>query len=283
MGKKKESYTPDELEEDTGFDRRTIAYYVQEDLLPRIGRRGPRTRYPKEYRDRLTLIRKIRDAEEKGDLPYQSLRDIRHFLDQVSPEQIAALADGKLRVEKSILAESGREARLVQRESSARERAGRRGAAMSLPDPDAPDIDTLKLESGDKKKLGVARESLRSPSAADMNEAAALRELRDQPMFSRRREPARAAAAKSVAPPRDEYASLGQRLSMVLTAIEEAGRSHPAETGSSAEVRSRIDVTPNITVSARGLSGENVELMDRLRLLLREYLRLGRRAGSGED
>ena len=46
--KKQPSYTARELEEETGFDRRTIAYYVQEGLLPRVGRRGPRTRYPED-------------------------------------------------------------------------------------------------------------------------------------------------------------------------------------------------------------------------------------------
>ena len=38
------SFTAEELERETGFDRRTIAYYVQEGLIPRVGRRGPRTR-----------------------------------------------------------------------------------------------------------------------------------------------------------------------------------------------------------------------------------------------
>ena len=50
-----DSYTAAELQRETGFDRRTIAYYVHEGLLPKVGRRGSRTRYPKLVRDRLAL------------------------------------------------------------------------------------------------------------------------------------------------------------------------------------------------------------------------------------
>ena len=38
-----EGYTAAELQRETGFDRRTIAYYVHEGLLPKVGRRGSRT------------------------------------------------------------------------------------------------------------------------------------------------------------------------------------------------------------------------------------------------
>ncbi len=73
------SYTAEELEQETGFDRRTIAYYVQEDLLPRVGRRGRRTRYPALVRDRLLFIQQVREAEELGEiepLTLQNLRDL---------------------------------------------------------------------------------------------------------------------------------------------------------------------------------------------------------------
>ena len=62
------SYTAKELERETGVDRRTIAYYVQEGLLPKVGRRGRRTRYPGLFRDRLLFIRRVREAEEAGEV-----------------------------------------------------------------------------------------------------------------------------------------------------------------------------------------------------------------------
>ena len=43
------TYTLDEVEQQTGFDKRTIAYYVQQGLLPKVGRRGPKTRYPQLF------------------------------------------------------------------------------------------------------------------------------------------------------------------------------------------------------------------------------------------
>ena len=39
------TYTLRQLVELSGFDKRTIAYYIQEKLLIGAGRRGPRTRY----------------------------------------------------------------------------------------------------------------------------------------------------------------------------------------------------------------------------------------------
>ena len=60
------TYTIDEIEEQTGFDRRTITYYVQQGLLPKVGRRGPRTRYSQLFFDRLQFIRMIRNRQDQG-------------------------------------------------------------------------------------------------------------------------------------------------------------------------------------------------------------------------
>ena len=76
------SYTSDELEQATGFDRRTIAYYVQEGLIPKVGRRGPRTRYPKLVRDRLLFIRRVREAEESGEVSPVSLSAMREIFER---------------------------------------------------------------------------------------------------------------------------------------------------------------------------------------------------------
>lgn len=96
--KKQSSYTATELEEETGFDRRTIAYYVQEGLLPRVGRRGPRTRYPGLVRDRLLFVRRVREAEEAGEVSAVSLSDIRTVFERVPPALIAKVADGLIAV-----------------------------------------------------------------------------------------------------------------------------------------------------------------------------------------
>ena len=93
-----ESYTAAELQRETGFDRRTIAYYVHEGLLPKVGRRGSRTRYPKLIRDRLLFIRQVREAERRGTVAPVSLRDLRKIFEHTPPELISGVADGRIPV-----------------------------------------------------------------------------------------------------------------------------------------------------------------------------------------
>lgn len=88
------SFTVEELERETGFDRRTIAYYVQEGLIPRVGRRGPRTRYPRLVMDRLLFIRRVREAEEAGEIGPVSLSQLRDLFESVSPGLIERVAEG---------------------------------------------------------------------------------------------------------------------------------------------------------------------------------------------
>ena len=97
------SYTARELEEETGFRRRTIAYYVQVGLLPRVGRRGPKTRYPKLVRDRLLFIRRVREAEGAGKVPATALRQIGAVFEGSSPELITGVADGRIAVTADLL------------------------------------------------------------------------------------------------------------------------------------------------------------------------------------
>ena len=82
------SYTMSELVERSGFDKRTIAYYVQEKLLPRVGRRGPKTRYSQEFLDRLMFIRRLRDLQDSGRLRPVTLSEIREVIQSLSAEEV---------------------------------------------------------------------------------------------------------------------------------------------------------------------------------------------------
>ena len=62
------SYSIDELEELTGFNQRTISYYIQQGLLPKVGRRGRSTRYPQLFVDRLKFIQRVRELQDSGRL-----------------------------------------------------------------------------------------------------------------------------------------------------------------------------------------------------------------------
>jgi DNA-binding transcriptional MerR regulator len=88
------TYTMEEVEKQSGFDRRTIAYYVQKRLLPKVGRRGPRTRYPQTFLDRLLFVKMIREKQDLGEVGNLSLTDIRDILENVRPETIADMVKG---------------------------------------------------------------------------------------------------------------------------------------------------------------------------------------------
>ena len=70
-----------ELESQSGFDKRTISYYIQEGLLPKVGRRGPKTQYPQVVLDRLMFIRRVRELQDSGELRPVTLSEIRAVLD----------------------------------------------------------------------------------------------------------------------------------------------------------------------------------------------------------
>jgi len=89
-----QSFSPEEIEQRSGFDRRTIAYYVQEGLLPRIGRRGPNTRYPKPFLDRLLFIKKLKELQDAGHMYPMSLSEMALLLERLPEQTIAAVASG---------------------------------------------------------------------------------------------------------------------------------------------------------------------------------------------
>ena len=62
------SYALAELVAATGFDRRTIVYYIQSGLLPKVGRRGPHTRYPEDCLTRLLFIQGVKTLQTEGKL-----------------------------------------------------------------------------------------------------------------------------------------------------------------------------------------------------------------------
>lgn len=96
MATEEKTYTLDQIEEDSGYSRRTISYYVSEGLLPRVGQRGPRTRYSQHFLDRLLFLKKLKELQDKGRFPPLSLEQIKErvFRD-LPPEVIARVASGK--------------------------------------------------------------------------------------------------------------------------------------------------------------------------------------------
>ncbi|MEO8223190.1 MAG: MerR family transcriptional regulator [Gammaproteobacteria bacterium] len=93
------SYSLSELVEATGFDRRTIVYYIQSGLLPKVGRRGPHTRYPDECLTRLLFIRGVRNLQSQGQLLTATLAEMRLALGARDAAAIRQLLDQGLPVD----------------------------------------------------------------------------------------------------------------------------------------------------------------------------------------
>lgn len=259
------SYTASELERETGFDRRTIAYYVQEALLPKVGRRGPRTRYPKLARDRLLFIKKVREEVEAGGLRPVSLRDMREIFNRVPLEVIADVADGReplrivaltgvggayLREEQPVGFERRRET--LKRRLAARQ--ARRSPAM--PAYDMPG--EVEGPYADPNPEGV------------MYCRAPLQESEEPPASSAFSVPERASAGSSSAAARetDEETELGD----ALAELQEVARYRRQASSRPIDTWFQITISPDITLSVRGAGDEEAGLMERVRQGLRQLI-----------
>jgi hypothetical protein len=258
------SYTSDELEQTTGFDRRTIAYYVQEGLLPKVGRRGPRTRYPKLVRDRLLFIRRVREAEESGEVSPVSLSAMREIFARIPAELIARVADGQTPVTEGIVSMASVEARPPARR---REAIRARLAAMevhgvapgsvgapALPGDETPPPASMPSEA---EEMSVDFSSMRTPTTSEPEKIYQGERL-EMPSPSR---------AMRVDPGLAE-AELGES----LAALQEAARRRRKRASSSMDTWSRIEITPEIALSVRGASDEDAGLLEKVGDQLRQLI-----------
>ena len=226
------SFTTEELEQATGFDRRTIAYYVQMGLIPRVGRRGPRTRYPKLVMDRLLCIRRVREAEEAGEIEPVSLGAMRSTFDRVAAELIARVADGQTPVATAFAVE----------DAPAQRAPGARPAAM---------------------QAAWSATEVREPSAPSaFDDRTAPEQLAVRAMI---KEPAIASAdlsagedwAEAADPAQETETELGDALSELQT----RARSRQPKAGS-LDRWSRVEISPDVAISVRGITDEDVPLLE---------------------
>lgn len=235
------SYTAEELERATGFDRRTIAYYVQEGLIPRVGRRGPRTRYPELVRDRLLFIRRVREAEESGDVPPVSLSDMREIFERIPAALIASVADGQTPVSEDIVSKPPVAVRPPARRRAAIEA---RWAAME---------DQLAAERS------VDTPGPSEPTSVYEQEYLEITEH-----------------AMSMRP---DDATVEAELGESLAALQEAARRRQKRAPGSMDTWSRIEISPDIALSVRGVGDEDAGLLEKVGEKLRQLIsrRPGRR------
>ena len=247
------TYTARELERDTGFGRRTIAYYVQEGLLPRVGRRGPRTRYPELVRDRLLFIRRIREAEAEGKIAPVPLSDLRKLFLHAPPQLIASIAAGETPVTADIVSPISAERRaMVDRVSALKDRLsrGRYQAAEESP--------SFFRERGERTLQ--ARDELILPRL----------EAPRNPMLM----------DESVADP-DDPETLGYRLSEVLKKLQVQARRRRERSPDTVDTWSQIEITSEIRLSVRGMADQDALLLKFAGRLLRQLLESGPSSADG--
>ena len=238
------SFTTEELERATGFDRRTIAYYVQKGLIPKVGRRGPRTRYPKLVMDRLLCIRRIREAEEAGEIEAVSLGAMQAIFSRVSAELIARVADGETPVATAFAggtaaAERSHRARLAAMEAS--------WSATEVRERSKP----YAFESDDK-----------TPPKRRLSRAMAA-------------EPAMPSGDASAEEDWDEAADLAleteTELGDALSELQTRARNRQRKPGS-LDRWSRVEISPDVAISVRGVTDEDVPLLESVGKKLRRLI-----------
>ena len=290
------SYTARELEHDTGFDRRTIAYYVQEGLLPKVGRRGPRTRYPKLVRDRLLFIRRVREAEEEGEVPAVTLSDMRKVFERVPPALIAGVADGRIAVSPDLVAEpstafrapgmrrraleerwgGGEMERPIGRMRGPERRARGPRAPADMADVEEPVADEVyrtaglrELEADEEREFGAApqREAdvpqvfLQLPpgAAGEPDEGISEDVLLESPLQVREEHSVLVEAERVVA-----Y-GVRSDLADSLQHLREVARRRNEDSSRSSNTWTRIEISPDIVLSVRGITEEDEEVVERVR------------------
>lgn len=266
------SYTIGDLEQETGFDRRTIAYYVQEELLPRVGRRGPRTRYPRLFRDRLLFVRRVREAEEAGTVPPVSLSEMRKIFERMAPPLVAGVADGRIAVTPELVGEASTALRMPEMR-----RAGKRRMALRRR------MESRLMESEGSPAYAPPREPVAdlvadvAPDLEDVADAAPVpgdvAPVRGPEAVAREVAEAYARRRMEARPRRSAEARLADTLAKLQKRSQRRRRRR--EHDADMDTWTRIEITREIALSVRGLDEDDRKLAERVRKAMRRVLGRG--------
>ncbi len=256
------SYTTKELERDTGFGRRTIAYYVQEGLLPRVGRRGPRTRYPELVRDRLLFIRRVREAEAEGEIRPVPLRDLRGLFEALPQGLVASVAAGETPMTGDIVSLSSVDQRsMVDRVAALRKRLLAEPPELALRSPAPPLHESERMSPPAERPRDLDD---------DWTHVAAPRPpeswLDDDVVADAPSPPG------SPAEPDEDADALGNQLSWVLNELRAQARRRHELAPDTIDTWSQVEVTSDIRLAIRGMADEDAFLLRVAGRLLRQLL-----------
>lgn len=254
------TYTLDEVEERTGFDKRTIAYYVQEGLLPKVGRRGPRTRYSRQFLDRLLFIKKTRDLQDQGLMGSMTLGEIKDLFDEVPDWTIHNIVTGKepLQVVDNRWTQRGRPRALSSPRARAKAAARRIGA---LHEEVQKDSEPAEVPCGpvEAEKEGQPADAMRIGEALEEGE---VPDLDGVARFS-------LPSAKMLAPPPPP---VEEELRRVLLRLVRASKASPSDRRKPTERWTRARVASEIFLSAEDLDEDHEHLLEEAARLLKRLM-----------
>lgn len=277
------TYTVYELESLSGFDKRTITYYISEGLLPKIGRRGPKTTYPQEFLDRLMFIKRCRDLQDAGQLRAVTLAEIADAMQALPADEFHAVAQGQR-------SDDWIRERFVEPnwDTSGRARSAERVAAGGEGDyaREAPDRTAFSRPPGlasmrqRRERMQMRSEQSEAPSWSDQE----VRSASPEPEYGESGEP------DSVSPALDNdqwsrTLSLGaetegasaelERLGKLSRTVQERARAGAAMTlDYSGERLIRVPITDDIMLSVRNIPERDAQLVEDLADLLRRIMRI---------
>jgi DNA-binding transcriptional MerR regulator len=279
-----QTYTIDEIEEQTGIDRRTIAYYVQQGLLPKVGRRGPRTRYSQLFLIRLQFIKTIRELQDRGAMGTMTLADFREFFQSVPEQTIADVVEGR-EPPPTIGQETPADVASMASPSDRR-----RAMARKIEDlrRNVADESIAALLESRGRPMDPAQEALPESEPEETFAERAYFALPDEPQSTadretpsgeyhrltlealERRPGAPVPDRKAPAPPpvEDELRQALARLSAVV-------RRQPRAYLRTTETWTRARVSEELALSARGLDDRHLPLLEQVARILRRLMREG--------
>lgn len=294
------SHALSELVDQTGFDRRTIVYYIQAGLLPKVGRRGPHTRYPEECLSRLLFIKGVRELQASGQLLSASLAEIGRALSALDAQGIRELLDRGLpsaEIERLFaqpaVAEAATESPAPVTTSSLTPSTMAPSAMATSASPSEPAPPPVPpapnpQPGGDRRSYGLADASIRQRFGTERTPVAPAAALHEDthprlPVLKIPEGPALAQAAptatatlspSTVSKPADaipdEHADLGHLLrELELRPTLNPKRSPPG----APEQWTEIPITSRVYLSVRGLPEEDAAIAEAMARLLKRALR----------
>ena len=276
------TYTLDEIVERTGFDKRTTSYYVQKGLLPKVGRRGPKTRYPQVFLDRLLFIKLIREQQDRGEIGNLTLANIRDLLDQVRPETIADMVNGRDSLKEIDALSAAQAMALPANAADAPDQPTRSDQQFVDEFSDVIEvlINDMWVDSGsadadadaEPPSPPVPQDEALPAAPAVVEEESAEAPADNSPKHNEY-DGSTASESSDDAKPRDGFPKVDEddRLGWALANLQRAV-DVPRRSRGTTESWHRAQITPELTISARNLRDDDAHRLDAVARMLKQIL-----------